>query len=229
MQVSKKFYTELRRSHTWDSASNIPDRLRFPLDEDTNNWKIVCKAPGYLMCMVQDLVFTHCRVRKMCYIRFNTQIGSRTDPLSWTSHARPCHHPRILQAGHLSLRLTLCLDTTTSPMSCWRICRYQYALLLTRPIAVRQPYCHRLSLAQTVIPFDACTWGGLNMQMSSYQYKNPHLIDKTTLSLTWEYPYLGKTVFIFRHGPDSLTHGSAIPGTNCLSLITAGKCTTTLS
>ena len=41
--------------------------------------------------------------------------------------------------------------------------------------------------------------------MSSYQYGDSHVKDKTvsptTLSLTWESPYLGKMVFILRQGP----------------------------
>ena len=48
--------------------------------------------------------------------------------------------------------------------------------------------------------------GRLNIKMSSYQYSNSHVKDKTVsptvLSLTWESPYLGKTVFILRRGPD---------------------------
>ena len=40
--------------------------------------------------------------------------------------------------------------------------------------------------------------GRLNIKMSSYQYRHPHVKDKTVLSLTWESPYLGKTVFILR-------------------------------
>ena len=43
--------------------------------------------------------------------------------------------------------------------------------------------------------------------MSSYQYRHSHVKDKTVsptvLSLTWESPYLGKTVFILRQGPGS--------------------------
>ena len=41
--------------------------------------------------------------------------------------------------------------------------------------------------------------------MLSYQYRDPHVKDKTVsptvFSLTWESPYLGKTVFILRQGP----------------------------
>ena len=41
-------------------------------------------------------------------------------------------------------------------------------------------------------------------KMSSYQYRDFHVKDKTVsptvLSLTWESPYLGKTVFILRRG-----------------------------
>ena len=48
--------------------------------------------------------------------------------------------------------------------------------------------------------------GHLNINMSSYQYRDPHVKDKTVsptvLSLTWESPYQGKTVFILRRGPD---------------------------
>ena len=47
--------------------------------------------------------------------------------------------------------------------------------------------------------------GRLNIKMLSYQYRDPHVKDKTVsptvLSLTWESPYLGKTVFILRRGP----------------------------
>ena len=43
--------------------------------------------------------------------------------------------------------------------------------------------------------------------MLSYQYRHSHVKDKTVsptvLSLTWESPYLGKTVFILRRGPAS--------------------------
>ena len=47
--------------------------------------------------------------------------------------------------------------------------------------------------------------GRLNIKMSSYQYRDSHVKDKTVsptvLSLTWESPYLGKTVFILRRAP----------------------------
>ena len=50
--------------------------------------------------------------------------------------------------------------------------------------------------------------GRLNIKMPSYQYRDSHVKDKTVsptvLSLTWESPYLGKTVFILRQGPDSI-------------------------
>ena len=50
--------------------------------------------------------------------------------------------------------------------------------------------------------------GHLNtcMKMLSFQYRNPHVKDKTAsrlLSLTWESPYLGRTFVILRLGPDS--------------------------
>ena len=52
----------------------------------------------------------------------------------------------------------------------------------------------------------SCTAGGrLNLKMSSYQYRDSHVkgktVSPTVLSLTWESPYLGKTVFILRWGP----------------------------
>ena len=41
--------------------------------------------------------------------------------------------------------------------------------------------------------------------MPSYQYRDSHVKDKTVsptvLSLTWQSPYLGQTVFILRRGP----------------------------
>ena len=47
--------------------------------------------------------------------------------------------------------------------------------------------------------------GRLNIKMLSYQYRVPHVKDKTVsptvLSLTWESPYMGKTVFILRRCP----------------------------
>ena len=54
-----------------------------------------------------------------------------------------------------------------------------------------------------------CNWGTsgscLNIKMSSCQYRDSHVKDKTVsstvLSLTWESPYLGKMVFILRRGP----------------------------
>ena len=45
----------------------------------------------------------------------------------------------------------------------------------------------------------------LNIKMPSYQHRDSHVRDKTVssavLSLTWESPYLGKTVFILSRGP----------------------------
>ena len=50
------------------------------------------------------------------------------------------------------------------------------------------------------------TGGRLNIKMSSYQNRDPYDKDKTVSrpSLTWESPYMGKTVFILRRGPGSL-------------------------
>ena len=42
--------------------------------------------------------------------------------------------------------------------------------------------------------------GRLNIKMS-FQYRDPHVKDKTVLSLTWESPYLGKTIFVLKRGP----------------------------
>ena len=56
--------------------------------------------------------------------------------------------------------------------------------------------------------FSEITWGRLNIKMPSYQYRHSHVKDKTVsptvLSLTSESPYLGKTVFLLRRGPDLL-------------------------
>ena len=52
------------------------------------------------------------------------------------------------------------------------------------------------------IHINRLTGGRLNIKMPSYQYRNFHVKDKTVsptvLSLTWESPYMGKTVFILR-------------------------------
>ena len=52
---------------------------------------------------------------------------------------------------------------------------------------------------------NGCSGGRLNIKMSSYQYRDSHVKDKTVsptvLSLTWESPYLGKTVFLLSRGP----------------------------
>ena len=56
------------------------------------------------------------------------------------------------------------------------------------------------------IAFIKTSGGRLNIKMPSYQYRDPYVKDKTVsptvLSLTWESPYLGKTIFILRRGPD---------------------------
>ena len=47
--------------------------------------------------------------------------------------------------------------------------------------------------------------GCLNIKISSYQYRDSHVKDKTVsptiFSLTWESLYLGKMVFILKRGP----------------------------
>ena len=52
--------------------------------------------------------------------------------------------------------------------------------------------------------------GRLNIKMPSYQYRDSHVKDKTVsptvLSLTWESPYLEKTVFILRRGPGDIIY-----------------------
>ena len=58
--------------------------------------------------------------------------------------------------------------------------------------------------------------GRLNIKMLSYQYRDSHVKDKTVsptvLSLTWESPYLGKTVFILRRGPGGILSFLNAPG-----------------
>ena len=48
-------------------------------------------------------------------------------------------------------------------------------------------------------------WPWFNIKITSYQHRDSHVKDKTVsstvLSLTWESPYLGKTVFILRRDP----------------------------
>ena len=50
--------------------------------------------------------------------------------------------------------------------------------------------------------------GRPNIKMRSYQYRDSHVKDKTVsptvLSLTWESPYLGKTVFILKRDPEDV-------------------------
>ena len=46
----------------------------------------------------------------------------------------------------------------------------------------------------------SCPGGRLNINMLSYEYRDPHFKDKTDLLLSYP-PYLGKTVFILRRGP----------------------------
>ena len=50
--------------------------------------------------------------------------------------------------------------------------------------------------------------GRLNIKMPSYQYRYCHVKDNTVsptvLCLTWKSPYLGKSVFILRKGPERL-------------------------
>ena len=59
---------------------------------------------------------------------------------------------------------------------------------------------------ESSIRYQIAARGRLNIKMSSYQYRDSHVKDKTVsptvLSLTWESPYLGKAVFILRRGPD---------------------------
>ena len=64
----------------------------------------------------------------------------------------------------------------------------------------------RSVMLRNTIPINIPEPGGhLNIKMPSYQYRDSHVKDKTVsptvLSLTWESPYLGKTVFILRRGP----------------------------
>ena len=48
------------------------------------------------------------------------------------------------------------------------------------------------------------TWGASQYKyanMPSYQQRDSHVKDKTVLTLTWESPYLGETIFILLRGP----------------------------
>ena len=59
--------------------------------------------------------------------------------------------------------------------------------------------------------------GRLNIKMPSYQYRDSHVKDKTVsptvLSLTWESPYLGKTVFILRRALGAVSiRKTVLPG-----------------
>ena len=64
--------------------------------------------------------------------------------------------------------------------------------------------------------------------MSSYQYRDSHVKDKTVsptiLSLTWESPYLGKTVFILRRGPASWDSSCLIIFDTCEQFVYAELC-----
>ena len=78
----------------------------------------------------------------------------------------------------------------------WRITSIRNPIL---GMVLRSSYLHNVFLYVEWGP-----WGRLNIKMSSYQYRDHHVKDKTVsptvLSLTWESPYLGKTVFILRQG-----------------------------
>ena len=77
------------------------------------------------------------------------------------------------------------------------------------------PYCLGLNVLTWTCQWTTCQvasdlrrpGGHLNIKMSSYQYRDSHVKDKTVsstvLSLTWEFPYLGKTVFILRRRSDT--------------------------
>ena len=56
--------------------------------------------------------------------------------------------------------------------------------------------------------------GRLNIKMPSYPYRDSYVKDKTVsptiLPLTWESPYLGKTVFILRRGPAVWTYPGGV-------------------
>ena len=79
------------------------------------------------------------------------------------------------------------------------------------------------------------TGGRLNIKMSSYQYRDSHVKDKTVsptvLSLTWKSPYVNKTVFILRRGPDPYNwhHNSPSRVYQVWILQRAGLATTFLS
>ena len=85
----------------------------------------------------------------------------------------------------------------------------------------RYPIISVKSITQQLI----WTSGGcLNMKISSYQNRDPYVKDKTVspiiLSLTWDSPYLGKTVFILRRGPGNPRFHIQVPNlqTSCSDL-----------
>ena len=86
-----------------------------------------------------------------------------------------------------------------------KICGWQVLEHLGVPVVAK----YRKNQAMGSFRPRFCRPGGrLNIKMPSYQYRNSHVKDKTVsptvISLTWESPYLGKTVFILKQGPEPL-------------------------
>ena len=127
---------------------------------------------------------------------------------------------------HIQLRL----NTKTLPLSIPDHCARNPSWFPAQMAGIAERLCawwchHKTGIYQRIdlthchciyIEFDFCPYahfyisksgGRLNIKMSSYQYRDSWVKDKTVsrtvLSLTWESPYLGKTVFILRRGPDA--------------------------
>ena len=75
-------------------------------------------------------------------------------------------------------------------------------------VLITKMYVFQILLAIMISYHLSGTRGRLNIKMSSFQYGDSHVKDKTVsptvLSLTWESPYLGKTVFTLRQGSDDV-------------------------
>ena len=78
------------------------------------------------------------------------------------------------------------------------------------------------------LPVTGGIWGPSQYKDVVYQYRDSHVKDKTVsptvLSLTWESPYLEKTVFILRRGPGDRVRNvesAVLPG---YDLIMIGSC-----
>ena len=112
-------------------------------------------------------------------------------------HKHPHHRANQLQHNTQAQTHTVTFDFLSYPQ---KIQNFIEGDLLCLPCEVQWAQCAQEQSVDWVWPA-----GCLNIKMLSYQYKDSHVKDKTVsltvLSLTWESPYLGKTVFILRQGP----------------------------